>query len=118
MTIFVSLNAGNIVSNHKRAEKLHTFPCVGTPYQSTQLNSNKPNLFANTLLCPHFYQCAIFSLSLVTADFFYVLAAWVFILSKNKSFQSGDLLKMLPSHVLSLRNLVNNENTLQKYRIE
>ena len=86
---------------------------------------DKPNLLANTSLCSDSSQYTILSQSLVqiglifwwkclktTFSFFIGQPGFclIFILSKNKVFQSGALLKMPPSS----RNLVSNKSTLKK----
>ena len=92
------------------------FSGVAIPLKSPNYIWDKPNLFANTLLCSDSFQYVIFPQSLVDADFFisgigpdilmkvfedyiilFIWAAWVllvFILSRNKSFGSGALLEI------------------------
>ena len=88
-----------------------------TPSRPHNCIWNKPNLFTNPLLCSHFLICNIFPIidkcrfiftSRIGADilmnfleYYIVFLMWaalilIFILSKNKGFQSGALLKMPP----------------------
>ena len=115
---YVSLIDGTIVSKLKRGEKLQNLAGVANNPRPPNCIWYKPSLFASTSLCSLSSQYPIFCQSLVNAHFFYFWnrswysdeSVWklhvyslfgqpgfclIFILSKNKGFESVILLKML-----------------------
>ena len=80
----VSLSAGNTISKLKIGEKFSW--CCNSPPRSTNSISEKPDLLTNTSLCSDSSQYAIFSQSLVTADFFYFLGSLKFYLKQKEKF--------------------------------
>ena len=75
---------------------------VAAPSQSPQLHFRQTKLVCQHLISLRFFPvCNIFPIIGQYKVIFTSWAVWVFILSKNKKFQSTALLKMPSSHLLS-----------------